>query len=87
MFADRWQYELQLSYCQHCLSSARRVERLQYGAYLILDGRLGQVQLAADPLVRLSLHHQCEDLSLPFGETDVGRHALPLGSLRRDGLC
>ena len=57
-------------------------ERLQYRADLILDGRLSQVELAADPLVRLTLHHQCEDLGLSLGKTDVGRRPLALRRLR-----
>jgi hypothetical protein len=54
------------------LPSAEFLQHLENCSNKVQDRRLRQTELAADLLVALSLHHEIQDIELPFGQAEVG---------------
>ena len=58
---------------QHRLGPVGDVQCLENGRHMVLHGRLGQIERAADQLVALALHHQRQHVDLPFRQAKLGR--------------
>src|SRR5690349_24354523 len=65
------QLQAQLAHRDDGLGAVGNAERLQYGGDVNLDGSFGEIELAADDLVRLALNYEREDLRLPLCEPEV----------------
>ena len=67
---------------QHRFGPVGDVQRLEDRGHVVLHGRLGQIERAADQLVALALHHQRQHVDLPLGQAKLGRRRPPCGSGR-----